>query len=178
MKAWLSCGDRLRSMYPGGRAGPRARRLSRLWATVFGLGLGPRRWVSLEVTGRKSGRTVRFPLGMADLAGQWYLVSMLGERCNWVLNARAAGGRAVIRHGHAVACRLVEVPPAERPQILRRYLQKVPGGRPHIPVSQHAPTADFAAIAQRYPVFRVVPEEGGKPSSSAARSPARRSAST
>ncbi len=63
--------------------------------------------MSLEVTGRKSGRVVRFPLGMADLAGQWYLVSMLGEHCNWVLNVRSAGGRAVIRHGRAVHCRLV-----------------------------------------------------------------------
>jgi hypothetical protein len=100
---------------------------------------------------------------MADWAGQWYLVSMLGERCNWVLNVRAAGGRAVIRHGRAVACQLVEVPPAERPEILRRYLRKVPGGRPHIPVSRHAPAADFATIAPRYPVFRVVPAEGGEP---------------
>ena len=136
MKTWMSYSDRLRSTYPGGRADARARRLSRLWATMFGLGLGPRRWVSLEVTGRKSGRIVRFPLGMADLAGQWYLVSMLGERCNWVLNVRAAGGRAVIRHGRAVHCHLVEVPSAERPEILRRYLGMVPGVRPHIPVSR------------------------------------------
>jgi deazaflavin-dependent oxidoreductase (nitroreductase family) len=163
MKSWMSYSDRLRSMYPGGRADARARRLSALWAAVFGLGLGPRRWVSLEVTGRKSGRVVRFPLGMADLAGQWYLVSMLGDHCNWVLNVRAAGGRAVIRHGRAVHCRLVEMPPAERPEILRRYLDKVPGGRPHIPVSRHAPAADFAAITSRYPVFRVVRAEGGEP---------------
>ena len=163
MKTWMSYSDRLRSMYAGGRADVRARRLSMLWATVFGLGLGPRRWVSLEVTGRKSGRIVRFPLGMADLAGQWYLVSMLGEHCNWVLNVRAAGGQAVIRHGRAIDCHLVEVPSAERPEILRRYLRKVPGGRPHIPVSRHASVADFAAIAPRYPVFRVVPGEGGEP---------------
>ena len=163
MKTWMSYSDRLRSMYPGGRAGVRARRLSMLCATVFGLGLGPRRWVSLEVTGRKSGRIVRFPLGMADLAGQWYLVAMLGEHCNWVLNVRAADGRAVIRHGRAIDCHLVEVPSAERPEILQRYLRKVPGGRPHIPVSRHASVADFAAIAPRYPVFRVVPGEGGEP---------------
>src|SRR6202042_1065329 len=73
---------------------------------------------------------------------------------------RAADGRAVIRHGHSTACRLAEVPSAERPEILRRYLRKVPGGRPHIPVRPHAPPADFEAIAARYPVFRVVPEEG------------------
>src|SRR5579862_5538068 len=163
MKTWTSYGDRLRSMYPGGGAGRWARRLSALWAAVFGLGLGPRRWVSLEVTGRKSGRTVRFPLGMADLAGRWYLVSMLGEHCNWVLNVRAAGGQAVIRHGRAIRCHLIEVPSAERPEILRRYLRKVPGGRPHVPVDWHAPGADFAAIAPRYPVFRVVPVTGGEP---------------
>ena len=159
----MSYSDMLRSMYPDGQADARARRLSRLWATAFGLGLGPRRWVSLEVTGRKSGRIVRFPLGMADWAGQWYLVSMLGERCNWVLNVRAADGRAVIRHGHATACQLIEVPPAERPEILRRYLRKAPGSHPHIPVSRHASVADFAAIGPRYPVFRVVPSEGGEP---------------
>lgn len=163
MKTRMSYGDRLRSMYPEGRGDVRARCLSMLWAAVFGLGLGPRRWVSLEVTGRKSGRIVRFPLGMTDLAGQWYLVSMLGEHCNWVLNVRAASGHAIIRHGRAIHCHLVEVPPAERPEILRRYLQKVPGGRPHIPVSRHAPVADFAAIAPRYPVFRVVPGDGGEP---------------
>ena len=164
MKTWTWYGDKLRSMYPEGRADSRARRLSMLWATVFGLGLGPRRWVSLEVTGRKSGRVVRFPLGMADLAGQWYLVSMLGDSCNWVQNVRAADGRAVLRRRRAVTCHLAEVPVAERPVIIRRYLQTVPGGRPHIPVSPTAPLPDFAAVAPRYPVFRVIPVGGQLPS--------------
>ncbi len=43
------------------------------------------------------------------------------------------------------------------------YAGAGPGGRPHIPVSRHASVADFAAIAPRYPVFRVVPGEGGEP---------------
>jgi polyisoprenoid-binding protein YceI len=119
----------------------------------------PERWVTLEVPGRRSGKLTRFPLGMADLSGQWYLVPMLGERCNWVQNVRAAGGRVTLRHGRPVPCRLVEVPVAERAPIIRRYLQKVPGARPHIPVGRHAPMADFAAIAPRYPVFRVSPAE-------------------
>jgi hypothetical protein len=157
MRTRVSAGDRLRSMYPGGRADARARRYARLWSAVFGLGLAPRRWVSLEVPGRRSGRTVCFPLGMADWDGQWYLVPMLGERCNWVQNVRAAGGRAVLRHGRAVACRLAEVPVTERPVILKRYLQQVPGARPHVPVSRRAPAADFAAVAPRYPVFQVSP---------------------
>jgi hypothetical protein len=94
---------------------------------------------------------------MADLDGTWYLVPMLGERCNWVQNVRAAGGRATLRHGRAVACRLIEMPVSERAPIIKRYLQQVPGARPHIPVDRHAPLAEFEAIAPRYPAFRVVP---------------------
>jgi hypothetical protein len=104
---------------------------------------------------------------MADWEGRWYLVPMLGERCHWVQNVRAAGGRAVIRRRRAVRCRLVELPEAERAAILRRYLLKVPGARPHIPLSPDAPAADFAAIAPSYPVFLVVPDSkprgGGVP---------------
>jgi polyisoprenoid-binding protein YceI len=149
--------ESLRAMYPGGRADATARRFSRLWAAMFGLGLAPKRWVTLEVAGRRSGRVTRFPLGMADVDGEWYLVPMLGERCNWVLNVRAADGRVTLRHRRAVECRLVEVPVSERAPIIKRYLGRVPGARPHLPVGRHAPLAGFEAIADRYPVFRVVP---------------------
>jgi|HubBroStandDraft_4_1064222.scaffolds.fasta_scaffold23048_2 deazaflavin-dependent oxidoreductase (nitroreductase family) len=158
MASWPYSDDRLRSMYATGRADPTARSLARKWAAVFSLGFAPARWVTLEVTGRKSGQPTRFPVGMADLDGQWYLVPMLGGHCNWVQNVRAAHGRAVIRHGRAVACTLAEIPVADRPPVLKRYLQKVPGARPHIPVSRHADITEFAAIAARYPAFLVTPD--------------------
>ena len=142
-------------MYAGGRGNTTARRFARLWAAVFALGLAPKRCVTLEVVGRHSGRPARFPLGMADWNRGWYLVSMLGEQCNWVQNVRAASGQATLRHRRAMACHLVEVPVSERPPILRRYLEKVPGARPHLPVDRDAPVAAFEAIASRYPVFRV-----------------------
>jgi deazaflavin-dependent oxidoreductase (nitroreductase family) len=157
MGSWPFTNEGLRAMYRGGKAGPAARRFARLWAAVFGLGLSPRRWVALEVAGRRSGRAIRIPLGMASQNGRWYLVPMLGGECNWVLNVRAAAGRAVIRHGRARACRLVEVPESERGPLIKRYLQQVPGARPHIRVDRHAPVADFDAIASRYPVFEVLP---------------------
>jgi hypothetical protein len=94
---------------------------------------------------------------MADWDSHWYLVSMLGERCNWVENVRAAGGRAVLRNKRSLSCQLVEVPVGDRAPIIKRYLTKVPGARPHIPIDFRAPVSDFAAIAGRYPVFRVVP---------------------
>ena len=90
--------EHLRAMYVGRRADATARHLARLWAAVFTLGLAPKRWVTLEVVGRRSGRCVRFPLGMADWHGGWYLVAMLGEECNWV-RERARRERA----GHSSA---------------------------------------------------------------------------
>jgi hypothetical protein len=157
MGSWPYSDDSLRAMYRGGRADPTARRLARLRAAVFGLGLMPKRWVTLEVAGRRSGRVARFPLGMAELDGQWYLVPMLGGQCSWVQNVRAADGLATLRRRRAVACRLVEVPVSERVRVIKRYLERVPGARPHIPVGRHAPVAEFEAISPRYPVFRVVP---------------------
>ncbi|GIJ21983.1 nitroreductase/quinone reductase family protein [Micromonospora lutea] len=103
MGRWPFSDDDLRKMYAGGRGDATARRFARFWAAVQGVGLFPRRWVTLEVVGRRSGRLTRFPLGMADWQGEWYLVSMLGENCNWVRNVHAAGGRATIRHGRARA---------------------------------------------------------------------------
>ena len=72
------------------------------------------------------------------------------------LRAMNTGGRGDRRR---VACRLTEVPVAERAALIRRYLQQVPGARPHIPVSPHSALANFAAIAPLYPVFRVVPDD-------------------
>ena len=148
--------DWLRAMYVGGRGNATARRYARVWNAAFGLGLLPRRWVTLEVRGRRTGRVTRFPLGMADVGGQWYLVSMLGE-CNWVRNVRAAGGRATLRRRRARPVRLVELPVQERAPVIRRYVERVPGGRPHIPVDRHEPVEAFETIASGYPVFRVDP---------------------
>jgi F420H(2)-dependent quinone reductase len=151
----LSKDERLRAMYAGGRGDVTARRFARFWASVFGAGLVTRRWVTLEVPGRRTGKITRFPLGMTDWQGQWYLVPMLGGDCNWVRNVRAADGRAVIRHRRARPCRLVEIPAADRAPILRRFLQQIPGARPHLPVGRDDPLEAFAAISDRYPAFRV-----------------------
>lgn len=88
-----------------------------------------------------------FPVVMADYGGDWYLVSMLGENANWVRNVRAAGGRALIRHGEAHEVELYEVRVEKRALVLRRYLEVAPGARPHIPVDRSAPVEEFDRIA-------------------------------
>lgn len=154
---WRYSAEGLRRMYRGGRGNAEARRYSRMWVRLIGTGLLPKRWVILEVSGRHSGQPTRFPLGMADVDGQWFLVSMLGENCNWVRNVRAAHGDILLRRRDVHRYHADEVLGVQRTAVLRRYLQKVPGGRPHIPVAPDAPPSALADVADRYPIFRVTP---------------------
>ena len=146
----------LRRLYRGGRPGRSARLQNRVTATAFALGIWPARAAALEVRGRKSGRTISFPVAIAEYEGQRYLVSMLGEQANWVQNVRADEGRAVLRHGRREQVRLEEVRAGQRAPILQRYLQVAPGARPHLPVNHKAPVERFERIAADIPVFRIV----------------------
>lgn len=154
MPKWRLSDDDLRAMYVGGRATDEAKWYSRRWGAVFATGLAPRRWVRLEVPGRRTGRLQRVPVGLADVDGRWYLVSMLGE-CHWVKNVRANGHRLVLRRGRPLECTAVEVPVPARGPILRRYVDVAPGGRPHITVPRGSSVAAFQAVAGDYPVFEV-----------------------
>ena len=107
--------------------------------------------------GRRSGGTIRFPLVMAVVGGERYLVCMLGEGTNWVRNVRAAGGEAVLRHGRREGVRLEEVALERRAPVLKAYLERAPNARAHIPVDKDAPLAEFERVAGRFPVFRVAP---------------------
>jgi hypothetical protein len=144
-----------RWLYRGGRPHAAARFLNRGWASLAGSGWAPKRLSRLEVVGRRTGAVITFPVVVAHYQGDDYLVAMLGERANWVRNARAAGGNAVLRHGRGEKIVLHEIPPDERGPILRRYLEVAPGARAHVSVDRHAPDTDFDRVAVQYPVFRI-----------------------
>ena len=146
-------GNRL--FYRDGRPNVAGRAIGRLYAAGCGLGLGPAWAVALETTGHRTGRVSSIPIVIGEHEGERYLVSMLGERSPWVRNVRAAGGRAVIRHGRPHTVHLSEVPPDERAPVIKAYLARAMGARPHIPVDPSAPVEAFELIAGAYPVFRI-----------------------
>lgn len=152
----MTRGDFTRWLYRGQRPNWIARMENRVGAALFSWGILPDYMVTLEVTGRKSGRTISLPVAVAVVNGQRYLVSMLGENVQWVHNVRASGGRAVFhRHGRE-EIHLEEVAASQRAPILRAYLQRAPGARPHVPVNKDAPLAEFEKVAAAFPVFWVV----------------------
>ncbi|OBA92218.1 hypothetical protein A5662_21370 [Mycobacteriaceae bacterium 1482268.1] len=144
-----------RWQYRGGRPGWSARISNRLGAMAIAAGMGPNRAATVEVRGHKTGRTVSFPVVVADHEGDRYLVAMLGDKTNWVRNLRV-NNHAVLRRGKRENVLLVEDFSGNRAAILRRYLELAPGARPFFPIDRRAPLAEFERIVEDYPVFRVV----------------------
>ncbi len=151
----MTLSDFTRWLYRGQRPNWIARILNRATAAVGSSGVACNYLVTLELTGRKSGRIVSLPVVLAVVDGQRYLVSMLGDNVQWVQNVRAAGGRAVLRSGGREEVQLEEVAAEKRAPILRAYLQRAPGARPHVPVNKDAALAEFEKIAATFPVFRL-----------------------
>ena len=152
-----------RWLYRGGRPNAHARVQNRISAVVHALGVAPNYLVTLEVVGRRSGRKISLPLVMVVVDGERYLVSMLGPGAAWVRNLRATDGRAVLRHGRTERVRLEEVALDRRPRVLKAYLQRAPGARPHVPVDKDAPLEEFEVVASQTPVFRVSLDRGSEP---------------
>ena len=152
--------DETRVSAAGGLHGFLEAMYGRLFRMIATVGLPPAFIVVLETKGRRSGRTRSAVLITGSHEGERYLVSLVGPRCDWVQNARAAGGKAVMRHGKRRRVRLEEVPVEERAPILKAYLKWSLGARAIIEVSHKGPVADFEQVAAKYPVFRLAARNG------------------
>jgi deazaflavin-dependent oxidoreductase (nitroreductase family) len=163
---------RLVPRYSGsGRYRPPPRWYTRLQWLGFALtwlGLSPSYVVTLEVPGRRSGRIRRTNLVLLDHDGAQYLVALAGES-QWVRNVRAAGGRVMLdRRRQRRAATLVELPVQERARVIRAYLLRA-GRRPgsakvtreariYFRVNGDLTLAEIGSVADRYPVFCVLPQ--------------------
>lgn len=144
-----------RWQYRGGRPGWSARFSNRLGAIAIGAGIGPRYAATLEVRGHKSGRTISFPVVVADYRSERYLVAMLGQKTNWVRNLRADHHAVLLHSKNREAVSVIEDLTDSRAAILRRYLELAPGARPFFPIDRREPLSAFDRIIDDYPVFRI-----------------------
>ena len=148
-------GDFARWLYRGKRPSRLAMAMNKISEFIGRVGLAGNYMVTLQVKGRKTGRIISFPVVVAPVDRERYLVAMLGENVAWVRNVRAADGRAVLCHGRREAVILDEVATNQRAPILQVFLRRAPGARPHIPIDRNAPLTEFEKIAAAFPVFRV-----------------------
>lgn len=136
------------------------RLLNRGIGALVGLGIGPAHMRVLAVRGRKSGRLYSLPVDLLSEGGRLYLVAPRGYT-EWARNAEVAGEVTLRRGGRADRYRLRTLGDAEKPPILKAYLD---GFRREVqryfPVPAGSPPEAFLPLTPRYPAFELTPESG------------------
>ena len=101
--------------------------------------------------------TRRVPVTWVEVAGERYLVAMMGEESDWVHNARATGGHVTFKRGRRRDAVLEELPVGERAPILQAWYKRTGRSTPsrYIGLKSDADLAEFEKIAPRWPVFRI-----------------------
>lgn len=108
----------------------------------------------LSVPGRRSGVLRGTPVAVISAAGHRYVVGGF-TGADWVRNAEVAGWGMLRRGRRERRVTLTELPPSERPPVLRQFAREVRGGRGFLAVAPDGTDEEFAAAALRHPVFRI-----------------------
>jgi deazaflavin-dependent oxidoreductase (nitroreductase family) len=120
----------------------------------FGIGLPHMRL--LEVRGRKSGKLSALPVDLLTEQGKLFLVAPRGYT-QWVRNAEASG-EVTLRRGKTVErYRLRALTDAEKPPILKAYLDSFRREvQRYFPIAAGSPAEQFASFASRYPAYELI----------------------
>lgn len=120
-------------------------------------GIGPVHLLTTQ--GRRTGLAHTKPVVPVEHDARTWLVAPYGPVA-WVHNARASG-TVELRHGRTTRRFAVREAPAEEAgPVLQRYLSVATKVQARFPVTKDAPVEDFVAVADRYPVFELVPLDG------------------
>jgi deazaflavin-dependent oxidoreductase (nitroreductase family) len=133
-----------------------ARIVNRLygWITRVGLAL-PNSYV-LQASGRKTGKIRSVPVNVLSYNGKVFLVATRGST-QWSRNVLANRNITLRRGRLRTEFRVRVVLTAEKPKILKAYVTRFRWMvRRFFPVPAGAPSAAFALIADRYPVFELI----------------------
>ena len=135
------------------------RQFNRFFGFLVGLGLGMKHNYLLQVRGRKSGKLYSTPIDLLEIKGRRFLVAPRG-RTQWVRNAEAAGTITLKRGRFRHDFRLKPVPDADKPQLLKAYLDSFKTTvQRYFPVAAGSDAAAFAGVVANYPVFELIAAE-------------------
>jgi hypothetical protein len=136
---------------------PLERVFNRAFGALVGLGLGPRDYYLLQVKGRRSGRVYGTPVSLVSIHGAQFLVAPRG-RTQWVRNAEVSNEVVLKRGSSRRRFRLRALADADKPPVLGAYLDRFRSFvQRYFPVPAGSPSRAFAEIAERYPVFELLP---------------------
>ena len=137
------------------RPSPFAALFNRVFGFLVNLGIGPAYMQLVQVRGRKTGRLHSAPVNLLQLNGKSYLVAPRG-RTQWSRNAEAAGEIVLKRGSQQRKYKLRPVSDAEKPEILKLYLDSYKSAvQRFFAVPAGSPASAFREIAGHYPVYEL-----------------------
>jgi deazaflavin-dependent oxidoreductase (nitroreductase family) len=129
---------------------------NRAFGVLVGIGIAPPDYYLLQVRGRQSGRIRSTPVNVIRVRDRSFLVAPRGM-AQWVRNV-AVTEELVLKRGQSRRrFRVRTVPDAEKPEILRAYLERFHRTvQRYFPIAAGSAVDAFAPLAERYPVFELV----------------------
>lgn len=133
------------------------RAFNRLAARLTRMGLSLWGSRELRVVGRRSGQVRTTVVNLLELDGERYLVAPRGTT-EWVRNLRAAGGGELRVGRRTEAFGFDELADAEKPVVLRAYLDRwaFEVGRFFDGIDASSPDEALLEVAPGFPVFRLI----------------------
>ena len=133
-----------------------ARVINRLYAWITRIGLGLPNSYVLQVPGRKTGKTRSVAVNVLSYNGRFFVVATRGST-QWSRNVLASP-KVVLKRGRMrTEFRVRVVLDAEKPKVLKAYVTRFRRQcRRFFPVATGAPSASFAPLAERHPVFELI----------------------
>lgn len=125
--------------------------INRIVKFINRMGVG--RSETLYSTGRKSGEQRSVPVSPIDVEGNTYIVAPYGE-VGWVHNVRANPDVELGSGREVRPCRLIEVT-GQAANVAQAYWERETFPRRYMDLPEDPTLADFEAVADRFPVFRI-----------------------
>jgi deazaflavin-dependent oxidoreductase (nitroreductase family) len=138
------------------RPGLAIRIVNRLYAWITRIGFGLPNSYVLQVSGRKTGKIRSVAVNLLAYNGKLFLVATRGST-QWSRNLLANPKVTLKRGGMRTEFKVRVVLAAEKPKILKAYVTRFRWlACRFFPFGPSSPSASFAPIADRYPVFELM----------------------
>ena len=137
------------------RVGFSRRAINWFVTALVGRGRGPDNTYILTTLGRRTSQPRSVPVTLVHLGEFRYLVSPYGE-VGWVHNIRARPVASIRRGDEQREIAVRSIDPEEAAPVLKQYLtdlESIVGD--YFDVTAGASLEEFAAVADRHPVFRI-----------------------
>jgi deazaflavin-dependent oxidoreductase (nitroreductase family) len=129
--------------------------VNRIIIWLLKLGIAPRHYNLLTVTGRITGMPHSVPVVLVEEGTKRWLVAPYGE-VDWVKNARKSGMVNLTRRKQSEDLRIRDISPEEAAPVLKKYLDENPITKPYFDAEEDSSLDEFVEEARSRPVFELI----------------------